>query len=373
MVSDSKIKILALTCEEPYSISIEPSQNVEVEFSDFFVNVGQNVTLIPHLLKSGEDSLALYYELEEQQIGGQLIYLIDSNDQFLRQMLLDTGVCFSFYSASFPPQQSLEPRSEKSSNFESLPFSLIFLDHNQKIATATDLAVKQLSYFLSNEKVKSVLENALSKALVEGGFHKLELLNFFGYCFSRKFDNGWLVYLVNLQSSFVSLNLLDSILKFNQTLLSFKQSKLLIEPTISKILDQAILLADKFLPQTVRIEVVNSKNYSISDSSDLTLTVLLNCFLALAFKIKFSGKIEIEVLAKGELDYITISVSAFGDKASSPYQGLDGKVFDFLAEKQFEDFFRAVVGDVNSSNRITWEIYDQSDVPCMIIKIKSFG
>ena len=372
-MSDSKIKILALTCEEPYSISVEPNQNVEVEFSDFFIDVGQNVTLIPHLLKSGEDSMALYYELEEQQIGGQLIYIIDSNDQFLKQMLLDTGVCFSFYSASFPPQQMLEPRSEKSSNFENFPFSLIFLDHNLKITAATDLAVKQLSYFLSNEKVKSVLENALSKALVAGGFHKLELLNFFGYCFSQQFDNGWLVYLVNLPSSSVGLNLLDSILKFNHILLSAKQSKLPTGSAISRILDQAILLADKFLPRTVRIEVVNSKNYSVSESSDLTLTVLLNCFLALAFKIEFSGKIEVEVLAKGELDYITISVSAFGDKIHSPYQGLDGKAFDFLAEKQFEDFFRAVAEYVNSSEGLIWEIYDQSNPPCMVIKIKSFG
>ncbi|MCS6893836.1 MAG: hypothetical protein NZO16_04640, partial [Deltaproteobacteria bacterium] len=269
----------------------------------FFEDLGQNVTLIPHLLANEQDSLATAIELQKKNIGGQIFMLVDPLDKFVIDLCASLGISTKPYTVdlSFANEDEDFIRFIKQA-IDAFPIAAVLLSTDFKVIHVNKVFSLYISLESAVSKVGILLQNSISQFDLNSPAKEFEFLNFSGFGVLRRvtgLNKSFFLFLaVENSGANDCLAYLEPLL--NLTLWAIDKSLITAGDykgiySTSGVINVALHHLDKILPRTVEVAVNDPYNHPIyQDALQIAEGVAL-IMLKLAVIIGNSGKIELEI------------------------------------------------------------------------------
>lgn len=314
-----------------------------------FEDVGQNTTLIPHLLASRENSLALALDLIDRGVGGEVYFLVDPFDRLVIQVCRSLGIKIRSYSLDIFSQDDDQTLKLLKKFLNLLPVYSVLLTQNHEILHISESFAYTLPVDYSSVNLYPLLQSALSKVEPDKSPVEVGILNFHGFCLVRQIQFGKQPYLVAFLSSNVSAFSVMSNFEITLNLFStfFKKSiiqRLMISTdsaSLKTVISNAIRQLDEVLPASVKIVSDISYDHTISVDPGITQVLIQLLIIKSVVALGSDCQLEIETLPRLETGEIVVYIA--GESKNIPKLS----VCDFPYLKVVTEYLERILSELD--------------------------
>ncbi|MCX7953201.1 MAG: hypothetical protein N2654_06205 [Deltaproteobacteria bacterium] len=361
---------------KPFMASFQPG--ITIKRRHWFEDFGQQVTLIPHLLASKENSIELAMSLTKRKVGGSIYVLIDPRDTFAVQVLQSLELPTMSYFCTLFEDRDTGRLSLLKKILDTIPIGCLLFTHDFEPLYQNKVFSASTSLQSIKVNINAVLQSVFSKLPYDGSPERIELLNFHGFAQNKRILVGNSEYVLSFVSdsrvasetlSYLDLviNLsiwgLDSIVS-TPRFAQFQETK----PTSKTIISEAIYSLDKVLPDSFVFNVTDMYDHAFTCNYSQAVKLMVYCLLKVCVLTGWGGNIEIEVLPRIESGEGVIYVSGSNSAKRKP-QIYDLSYLDVVSN-HLERFIQEIeksLGDLeeNMNVKIDWGL-NQNQPTCSI-------
>lgn len=293
--------VLLLEPDTKYcKLNVKLPTGAKVERRYSFEFIGQNLTLVPHLLASGDDALK-QVKLAQTANKGDVLLLVYSNDSLILNLAAKLQTKVISYDADLSSLVLADDLAFRSirSFLDTLPIGAIILNENFQPLVANQIISKYVDSRIPN--ISKVLQSLLTKLELDKS-SELDFLNFSGYALLKRLsflNNNYIVcFLLDFASASDQLSHFDLIVNLGIDYLTLKTFDHSSGKSVRKILSEVIFELDKLVPEDTEIIMEDFADFYLpAGEAEFRIT----CFLSLLKIICMLGsftRLEIEMYSK---------------------------------------------------------------------------
>ncbi len=329
-------------------LSIRFPKEAKVERRFHFEQIGQNLTLIPHLLASGVDSLEEFKKATGVE-GMSVFFVVPSNDPFISNLASKIGAQQIFYDSDFnvlTVSKEIILKSIKSL-VDIIPVASLVLSEDYKPLYINKLLLKYSK--IDVPSFTPILQNLVAKYEIDK-VDMIDFLNFVGFGVLKKLsflnNNYLLFFLSNLGTATEQVSHFESVVNCAISYIKTRiETGTLIFKSIRAALDHIIFELDKLLPRETEIIFGEFSDVELTyESKDLPAI----CFLALLKLCTILGaisKVEIECFSR--VDDNTSVLIFSGYKKMDFHMELSETTYFKAISDVIDRFLQALEDDIN--------------------------